>query len=394
MPGHRSGRILAGIAIAAAVAAAGCAHSGGGGAGHPAGTAPSSAGPLSEIGTAPSMSGAGSALPPGFVATDMTFVSTDSGWLLGTAGCTAPACPPLVVHTRDGGRSWERVTAPGTPLRHPGIRFANESVGYLYGDTALYLTTNGARTWTQLPGEADAIEVANGNAVRISHDTPGCPPGCTYQISTAPVGSGQWQPVAVAGDPLMGVGVQLLRTGHRAFAEVFQHVTGGAQDAHATLLTSADDGRHWVRRADPCGTWAGQEADSRQLAVADDGSVTVLCVKRTTGPSFLVTSTDGGAGFGPQRRVPVATGGAVGAASSGTLLVAETNGSTVTLYRSTDGGGSWARVATAPGPAPQDAGTGVLGFENGRTGRWVPGSGAVLTTTDAGRTWVTYTFPG
>jgi hypothetical protein len=83
-----------------------------------------------------------------------------------------------------------------------GLRFANPNVGYAYGSTALYLTTNGGAAWSTRPGQADAIEVSNGTVLRISHDTEGCPPRCTYQVSTAAVGTTAWQPVDLPGRPL------------------------------------------------------------------------------------------------------------------------------------------------------------------------------------------------
>ena len=100
--------------------------------------------------------------------------------------------------------------------------------------------------------------------------------------------------------------MQLLRQGHAAYAEIFQNVAGGAEDAHATLLTSTDDGRTWTVRADPCGTSGGQEADSTELAVADDGSLSVLCRSRSGAAAFVRTSTDHGASFGSPHATPAA----------------------------------------------------------------------------------------
>ncbi len=392
------GRIIAaGLVLAVSVV---CGCGGRGGVAGPVG----SGSPAPEAVGSSSAGASGGPVPHGFIARDLTFVNPRTGWLLGTAPCSSPPCTSL-VRTTDGGRTWVGVPAPRADLEPRGqsgcadrpcvrgIRFANASVGYAYGSTALYLTTDGGVTWARQPGQADAIEVAGGTALRVSHDTAGCPPGCVYQISTAPLATASWRPVAVPGPTLTGNAVQLLRTGHRAFLETYRNPAGGAGNAQATLLTSSDDGQRWTVRPDPCGTEAGQEADSQQLAVADDGSVTVLCRVRANGPDFVVTSRDGGNSFGPHHRTPGgANVNAVGAASASTLLVATTNGSTATLFRSTDAGASWDPVATAPDAARDGDGVAVLGFQNAQTGRWVPGSAAVLTSTDAGRTWVTYTF--
>jgi photosystem II stability/assembly factor-like uncharacterized protein len=349
-------------------------------------------------GTGPSMP-PGGPVPAKFVAQDLTFVSSDAGWLLGTAPCSSAPCTS-VTRTRDGGRTWVGIPAPRADLEPNGqsgcdadrpcvrgIRFANDSVGYVYGSTALYLTTDGGAHWTRQSGQADAVEIADGTALRVSHTMPGCPPGCGYQVSSAPVGTGTWRPVTAPGT-LTGNAVQLLRVGHRAFLTVYRNPAGGAGNAQATLLASGDDGQHWTSHPDPCGEQGGKEADSQQMAVGPDGSLTVLCRVREDQTTFVVTSSNGGAGFGAHRTAPGGSGAdAVGAASARTLLVAAGG----TLYRSADAGASWTRVATAAASST-GGGAAVIGFQNAGTGRWVPGGAAVLTTTDAGAAWTAHTF--
>jgi len=347
----------------------------------------------------------GGPVPKGFVAKDLTFVGTRTGWLLGTAPCTVKPCTSI-VRTTDSGRTWVGIPAPKAELEPNGpstctgrpcvrgLRFANPNVGYAYGSTALYLTTDGGATWSNRPGQADAIEVSNGTALRISHDTEGCPPGCMYRVSTAAVGTTAWTSVEVPGRQLIGNGVQLLRTGHRAYAGIYRNPSGGAGSAQATLLTSTDDGQHWTVQADPCGGSGDQEADSVQMAVADDGSLTVLCRLRVGGTaSFVVTSSDGGATFGA--RHPAPAGGiadAVGAADASTPLLAVATEATTTLYRAASAGASWIAARTVPAAAPIDGSLAVIGFEDARTGRFAPGTNEFLSTVDAGETWVTNTF--
>ncbi|GAA5198698.1 hypothetical protein GCM10023322_72670 [Rugosimonospora acidiphila] len=343
----------------------------------------------------------GGPVPAGFLARDFTFVSPDQGWLLGTAPCSSAPCTSI-VRTTDGGRSWVGIPAPRADLEFNGqngcdadqacvrgLRFADTRTGYAYGSTGLYLTRDGGATWSRQPGQADAVEVGDGTALRVGHGTEGCPPGCGYQVSTAPVGGTQWQTVSLPGT-LTGNAVQLLRVGHRAFLAVYRNTAGGAEDAHSTLVTSADDGGHWTLHSDPCGSQGGQEADTTQLAAGPDGSLTVLCRVRQTGVGFVATSTDGGASFGPAHRFPDGPVQAVGAASATVLLVSSGGNA----YRSTDSGVSWTQVARAPFPSEGEVQPGVFGFQNAGTGRWVPGGAQVLTTTDGGRTWTTATFGG
>ena len=346
----------------------------------------------------------GGPVPKGFVASDLTFVSPNEGWLLGTAPCSTKPCTSI-VHTTDGGKTWTGIPAPkaelevngqngcGTGPCVRGLRFATSKIGYAYGSTAWYLTTDAGQTWKKESGQALAIEVSNGTAVRVTTTSPGCPPGCTFKISTAPLGSASFTDAKVSGTAgLLGNNVQLIRQGHAAYAEIFQNPAGGAESAQATLLTSTDDGRTWTVRPDPCAQASGPEADSAEMAVADDGSLSVLCRSRSGQSAFVRTSTNDGASFGPQHQTP---GGApsfgLGAASAETLLLVQLGTNEDTLMRTGDGGATWTKVATAPAPTSGDLGLAAIGFQNGTTGRWAPGRSSVLTTTDAGQTWQTQT---
>jgi photosystem II stability/assembly factor-like uncharacterized protein len=398
------------IALLSAVvlAVSGCANSTGNG----APTANESPG-AGAIGAGASGATDGSAtqggpVPKGFVAHDLTFVSANEGWLLGTAPCSTKPCTSI-VHTTDGGKTWAGIPAPKAELEVNGqnscagsgpcvrgLRFANSTVGYAYGSTALYLTTDGGKTWKQQPGQALGVELANNTVVRVSTVSEGCPPGCTFKLSTAPLGSATFTDAKVTGAaPLLGNNVQLLREGHAAYAEIFQNVAGGAEDAHATLLTSTDDGRTWTVRADPCGSSGGQEADSTQMAVADDGSLSVLCRTRSGAAAFVRTSTDHGASFGSPHAAPAgATAFGLGAASAKTLLLVQLGDGQDTLVRTADGGATWSKVATAAAPTSGDLGMAAIGFQSGTTGRWAPGGGRVLSTRDTGKTWESVTISG
>jgi photosystem II stability/assembly factor-like uncharacterized protein len=328
-------------------------------------------------------------LPAGSTVDDLTFVSPTVGWLLAAAPCPTGTCP-AIVHTTDGGHTWTKLASPpaDVPAAGASIRFANAQTGYLYSSTLLYLTKDGGATWAKQSGHADAIEVSNGTALRIASTVPACAPGCAYRILRATVGGGQWATVASPAD--IAGRAQLLRTGHRAFAALYRN-PAGALGAHADLLTSSDDGATWTVRADPCGTSQGVESVSVRMAVADDGSMTMLCyVRGGTGSTFVVTSTDGGASFGPQRPTPT-PGMAVGAASARTLFVSVLDGATIHLYRSEDGGSTWVVAATAPDHVTQgEVPEGLLGFQTGREGWWLSGRGTAFATTDAGHTWTAH----
>lgn len=341
-----------------------------------------------------------SPIPHAFRVADLTFVGADEGWALGSGQCLdgSPGRCVSIIHTVDGGQSWANVQTPpadvgkgaSCPSAKPCIshlRFADDQVGYAYGPTSLFMTTDGGQHWASQSGGADALETLSGNVIRIT-DNCGCSPGATYAVQVAATGSSAWQPVKLPGGPVTGDSVSLSRTGNDAYLAVYQNPAGGAGSAHSTLFASSDNGKHWVSRSEPCrqasGGAAGGEVDSAALTTATDGSVVVACVPRGGSTSTVATSTDAGRVFTPSGGTLPSLPDAVGAPSRQTLLCSTAAG----LYRST-GGGRW-QLAVA---SPSSGGVTFLGFENTSTGRWVTGDGsAIWTTTDAGASWTPHRF--
>jgi photosystem II stability/assembly factor-like uncharacterized protein len=370
--------------------------------------------PSPATSTSPSGQGAvGGLVPAGFWAADLTWVSTDEGWALGTAPCTQATCT-VIAHTTDGGKTWARVAAPPAGLE-PGagclsncvkhLRFANSQVGYAYGSDRLFLTTDGGRTWSRQPGHADALEVGDGTVIRVTSKDPQCLPGCFYQVQRAAVGSSTWQDVSLP-PGARTAGVEMVRSGPVAAIATYANTAGGAQDATSVLFVSADDGASWSARHDPCpsrnGGDADGEVDTKAITIGADRSISVLCTPRggPAGGQHTMTSTDGGNHF---VAAPATLSGIVtklGAASAQVLFA-----STDHLYRSTDGGRHWEQVygvsfvgfLTVP-----DQQLSYLGFQTTTVGRAVEmyagdnpaslGSAMVWTTTDAGKTWKSYPF--
>ena len=353
---------------------------------------------------APSSSATPSTAPAGLTnvrIVDLTFVGANDGWALASADClTNPALTcTAMLRTTDGGTTWQSMPPP--PVNDSGdcaapcathVRFATPDVGYAFGPSALFMTSDGGVTWNRQSGGATALESLDGNVIRVVTTPQECsPPGCTYAVETAPIGSTSWRSVSLgAYTGGMSAGAALARTGSAAYVMVFGHVAGGAQDARSTLYTSTDDGATWTNRGEPCPQGAG-EVDSTAITTAADGSVTVACVGRTAGPTFTATSTDSGVTF---HAAPASLGAAgvqyLGAASASVLFV-----DTDVLYRSADGGRTWQRVQqNSVGPLTAS----WIGFESTTVGRLVeqaagPGSAtSIWTTHDAGLTWSSVTF--
>jgi hypothetical protein len=164
--------------------------------------------PTGTVVPSPSTPPSSEPVPATPAARDVSFVSPDVGWLL-TGG-------PSMMDTTDGGRTW--TTLPPLPADVPAdatrIRFADATTGYLYGPSVLYLTTDGGRNWTRQLGGAFALDLADGTALRVSSNSQGCPPGCQFDISWAPIGTADWQTVKTTQNSW--VAADLARSGRRA----------------------------------------------------------------------------------------------------------------------------------------------------------------------------------
>jgi len=348
----------------------------------------------------------GGPVPAGFRAVDLSWISNQDGWALGTAPCAVAPCTSI-VRTSDGGRSWVGIPAPKARLSQTDscpsgcdlvtrLRFANARVGYAFSSDALFLTTDGGSHWLrQVGGYAYSLEIVDGMALRVIGQGPSCAPGCSFKVQRAAIGGTDWRDIALPSGG-QNAGAQLGASGDTVVLATFGHTAGGAENATSALFTSTNGGRGWRKVGEPCprATGAGSgEVDTVAVTVAPDSSISGLCTPRDgNGAQFTVTSTDGGAHFAAAPASLGAAGGtAFGAASATTLLA-----SLDQLYRSTDGGKRWQPTRNG-GQAPVSAS--YIGFESSSVGRvlGVDGSGSsaaatVWTTTDAGASWSAHTF--
>ncbi len=340
----------------------------------------------------------GGPVPPGFEVSDLTFVSVDDGWALGTAPCKKNPCTSI-VRTTDGGKSWVGIPAPLAELEGADnctktcveqVRFATPLIGYVFGLDALYMTTNGGASWVKQTGSATALEISYGNVLRVSTT---CTPGCPYVVQMSDIGSTSWHTVFKPTGTDTGAG--LVREGPTAFIQIYGNPAGGAGTAHTNLYRSTDNGAKWTALGEPCPQNAGStEVDSTAMAAGQKGTLAVLCRPRVGDPKSFVAT------FAKNAAKPVAgspTSGLdqpIGALSDSVVFAQRplAKGQGV-LLRSVDGGQHWTAVQ-ADKASPSSTLPGFLGFENPTTGRWVSPADptTVWTTTDAGATWTSHTF--
>jgi len=325
---------------------------------------------------------------------DLTFVSENSGWALASADCltTSGRCTAL-LRTTDG-EHW--VSLAGAQFNVPGVaagcsvestqcvtnlRFANDQVGYAFGPSAFYMTSNGGKTWNQQRGGAIQLETLDQNVIRVTTSGSGCPAWCNVQVETSAIGSRTWTPAKLG--QTSGYGIQLSRGGHDAYLLFFGHPAGAGSNATSLFYRSTDDGRSWQAEGEPC-PQANQEIDSVALAAGGADRVTVECVpQQQPQHGYVATSDDAGAHFAPQPgEIPKTGLGGPIAGDPAAVLVAGGNG----LARSTDGGRAWQSVPGVNGEVT------FVGFESRQVGRAVTDSRIIWTTLDAGTTWTPAPF--
>ncbi len=146
----------------------------------------------------------GTALTLGFEPESASFVSADTGFVLGIGHCSSGSCV-TIARTQDGGITWTSIPAPDVSLTQSGnpksstdavskIRFLNINVGYVFGPD-LYATRDGGTTWRKiiLLGIANGYQVTsletNGNKTYLIASNPNVSPSPNYLfISEATTG--------------------------------------------------------------------------------------------------------------------------------------------------------------------------------------------------------------
>ncbi|HUC05819.1 MAG TPA: sialidase family protein [Acidimicrobiales bacterium] len=347
---------------------------------------------------------AGTPVPGGFEPGSVTFVSQETGFVIGIdSACAAGSCV-AVARTTDAGASWVAIPAPiaGFVNRYSSsstapavseVRFADELDGWIFGPS-LFATHDGGATWQQVKvsGSVIALETSGGyvDAV-VSPCSAGQECSGALHLMQAPVSGGVF--TTVLSGPVVSssgaVGLALSLHSPAGFARLGVTDAPGLADLYATGNLASTSS--WHAFADPCASSAGTGLDDFVAPNATDlyslcsgsgaaGSVQKFVVKTTNGVSHVVGSPP--AGGDPE---------ALAATASGTLVVSAASGASW-LYRSTDGGATWSTVETE-----NDGGIGFndLGFTTATQGvviHGVPGPPAnatseLLMTTDGGATW-------
>lgn len=335
--------LLAVVVLAATLAACGGSNNQSPGAATPPSSSPAASPSPSTTPQAPAASAhspsptsVGAAVPAGFRATSVTFVSTEESFVLGTA----PGCGAVVVQSRDRGATWTRLAAPSVDIGWPqsqsgtasgvwGIRFASASHGFVFG-RGLWETTDGGAHWQRAaapPGSLLSLAAIDGQVLALVE--PG-PSSRSATLLRRPLAGGSWTKVATADVTTVVDPTDLISTQAGTAALLVPRGVLVTRDGGLSIHTYPAPG---TARLTPAAV--GVTA-ARSLALLAAGGAAAGSVQKR-----VYVSPNGGAlwtraGAPSRGGDPVTIAGG----SPATLLVAAVSGGSE-IYRSTDGGHTW-----------------------------------------------------
>jgi len=293
---------------------------------------------------------------PGFAASDVSFVSTQRGWVLGSG---------QLLTTDDGALSWTALPAP--PAGVTRLRFATASVGYAWSTGgALWLTTDGAASWQPgRLGQVLSLETASGWVWAIAGPQP------YPDVWRAPVGSTVWTNLGLTPDRSATLLV------HGPAAYVTGQEGAGPIPPSVEAYTGTQAGRH---QGVPCP--ASLPVPYAALGVSTDDSLVLVCDVQGQPAEYdlAYVSTDGGSSWTAITAPPAWSDGVTAITGkrfswNGNVLVSS--------------GGAW--VVALAGPS---GGFSLVGFETDQQGIALATDGALWITRDGGSTWSRVSFTG
>ncbi|MGZ4480949.1 MAG: DUF4232 domain-containing protein, partial [Gaiellales bacterium] len=331
---------------------------------------------------------------PGPGLASVSFVSSGTAFVLGSAPCAHAPCT-IVLRTLDRGRSWSRLSAPPEAISVPDgkglwrLRFADARHGYAYG-AGLWRTSNGAGSWQPMkaPGRTvlafAAVQGRELVAIMTVCRSVGCAKGVV--LYHRPISAGSWRRFAV--NTSRGTGFDDAIAVHGNVVWVL---------AGYDLYVSTDGGVSFRSHSQPC--HPASVGIPCPGGISDDGPHTyLLCLGSgyTGGVQKYLYRTTGTASGWHEVGQPPSPGGPDGfaAGSDRAIVIAAVSGASW-LYRS-DGGRRW---RTALNYGDGGAGWSDLAFTSALDGAVIhapaplSSTSQLLLTGDGGRTWHAAALP-
>lgn len=234
-----------------------------------------------------------------------------AGWLPVIVAVVAVAAGFVYLEGRSSAaqqQSWSRL---GTSDVHALAFIDNDPQRLIFGHHGgLRTSSDGGRIWQALASGADAMALSV-----VGPDS-----------------------IVIAGHGVLAASVD----GGRTIAPVRNDLP--SDDIHGFARDPAQPARMWAAIATG-GVFETTDAGSTWVAVRDDAMFNLAAIRRDGGTqllgvdaSGLITSPDGGRSWSPLATPPTYPMTALAGSADGQVLYA---GSTSSLYRSSDGGGSW-----------------------------------------------------
>jgi hypothetical protein len=320
--------------------------------------------------------------PSGFLAESVTFVSSQSGRVLGTDNCAqGPSCAPVLLHTEDAGQSWAPVAVPADDSIDQ-VRFADAEDGWLWGtpdaDPHVWSTHDGGTHWSeqQFPAlQAGAAVFDVETSAGVVQAAFGTDP---IQILTSPVQRDDWVPSPTT----LPLGAGPVPRVHF----VLQGTTGWALEVDRTLVGGARlDNGGWVPWNPANLTCTGPI----NLAAPDATHLVAVYDEVAYGANQVVSvyfSDDAGSTFQlSPTTLPTSTFGPMASPAAGVAVMAGSTG----LMATFNGGATWTTVY----PGTTETEWTYVGFTTPSQGVAINGNGTLLMTFDGGRTWTPNVLP-
>jgi photosystem II stability/assembly factor-like uncharacterized protein len=320
----------------------------------------------------------------------VTAISTNSYWVLGSTACAAQRCAAL-AHTTDGGATFTRLgrTSDGSPMPPivttvedgttvRDVRFGDTENGWMYGG-ALYTTHDGGATWApdnSIPNDVVDMAAASGEVWAVALRVVGSSESYgLYHATYGASGTSAWAEVNLGG-------VTILDQPKLAVIDTTSFLLATQPSGQAiTLVLTNGVGSH-TSVPGPC-----KLTPAQSLSVAGDGALWAFCAAGHTGEIYVSinsgTSWTGGM---------ISEMGPIGGVDSSHAFVAIGTGLKLVTV---DNGGAH---STTISPFGQSQLTGVkfIGFTTINVGFAVvydQNSGSELwRTTDGGQTWAVVAF--
>jgi hypothetical protein len=356
--------------------------------------APSSA--AASVTLAPS---AAAPVPANFQPTSVTFIGTDTGWVIGQAGtpghCATQYCTSI-ARTGDAGKTWTGVPAPvtGPAAGATGVsqvRFLDARDGWAFGPQ-LYATHDGGHTWAQVVTNGlrvTDLETVGSRAFALFASCTGTGAAfaaqCTsYTLYSSSASADDWSPVGPATSGLTGAAASLVLTGTRGYLLAPDGML------YAGPVEGSAPWQPVKQIPCPTGTPLADGQPSGALLAAADATNLVLACASSSAPGTqqakrIFTSADGGTVWQNAAAAPaLGLATSVAATPAGTDVLATDQGIDVAPAASA----AW-QAATLAGPLPA-GGFGYVGMTTDSQGVALPAdpaAGTVWFTFDGGKSW-------